>query len=107
VGEKAEIESMSVRAKFKLDTITIGQSQRLIDQSKSWTSDNTETVEMRTLQFSPVYANGDPEHENSKFWRATPSGKLELGTINPEAWQNFEIGKEYYVDFTPAANGAV
>jgi hypothetical protein len=59
-------------------------------------------VELRSLKFQPVYANNDPNHENSKFWDASPSGSLTLGTINPEAWSQFELGKEYYLDFTPA-----
>jgi hypothetical protein len=58
---------------------------------------------MRTVRMSPVYANNDPNHENSKFWDASPSGGLTLGTINPAAWEQFELGKEYYLDFTKAA----
>jgi hypothetical protein len=57
---------------------------------------------MRTVHMSPVYGNGDPNHENTKFWEASPSGGLTLGTINPAAWQQFELGMEYYLDFTPA-----
>ena len=61
-----------------------------------------EQVELRTLRFAPVYANNDPAHENSKFWRASPSGEVKLGTVNPEAWSKFVLGKEYYLDFTVA-----
>lgn len=93
---------MSVRAKFKVDGFSSSLSQRVKDNSKPYGSDNLETVEMRTVIMSPVYGKGDPNHENTKFWQASPSGRLELGTVNPEAWQQFELGKEYYVDFTPA-----
>jgi hypothetical protein len=63
----------------------------------------TTPTEKRTLNFTPVTANtNDPKEENSRFWDASPSGSLQLGTINPEAWSQFELGKEYYLDFTPA-----
>lgn len=38
----------------------------------------------------------------SLFWNASPSGSLELGCINLVAADRFELGKEYYLDFTPA-----
>lgn len=60
-------------------------------------------VEMRSLRFIPVYGNGDPNHENTKFWKASPSGEIKLGTVNSAAWSAFEMGKEYYIDFTLAA----
>lgn len=57
---------------------------------------------MRTLIFQPVYASNDPNHENYKFWKATPSGELRMGTVNKEVWPQFELGREYYLDFTLA-----
>ena len=51
-------------------------------------------------KFSAVYSN-DPGHENKRFWDATPQASLEM-TIKNEAAQVFALGKEYYVDFTPA-----
>jgi hypothetical protein len=39
------------------------------------------------------------EHLVGVFWDASPSGGLTLGTINPAAWEQFELGKEYYLDF--------
>jgi hypothetical protein len=53
------------------------------------------------VQLEAVYSE-DPEHENKQFWDATPSAKLEMWINNPDAVRFFEIGKEYYVDFTPA-----
>lgn len=97
-----------VRAKFKY----VGYESSLLTRSKrdadgSDIKDENgrgvwEEVEMRTLRFSPVFANNDPKHENSLFWRATPSGEVKLGTVNPEAWGWFTIGKEYHVDFQEA-----
>lgn len=96
---------MSVRAKFTYTgyeatlytTFPVTGADGKPDLGKSV------SVEMRTLKFSPVYGKGDPEHENTKFWKASPSGSITLGTVNPEAWVQFEMGKEYYVDFTAAA----
>lgn len=61
------------------------------------------SVEMRTLHFAPVYGNGDPNHENTKFWQASPSGSIVLGTVNPAAWEKFTLGAEYYIDFSEAS----
>jgi len=38
--------------------------------------------------------------ENESFFKWTPWGKLEFGTINDEAAKQFEIGKEYYIDIS-------
>jgi hypothetical protein len=40
--------------------------------------------------------------ENNKYFKWTPNGRITLGILNPEAAAIFEVGKEYYVDFTPA-----
>jgi hypothetical protein len=52
-----------------------------------------------TVVLYPVSGNSE---ENKQFFRWTPTGKIELGILNPEAAKQFEVGKEYYVDFTPA-----
>lgn len=95
---------MSVRSKFKCTGYTSTMQHAGYEKDAAGADDRNKPVqqEMRSVKFAPVYANNDPEHENSKFWKATPMGAIELGTINPEAWKQFEIGKEYYVDFTPA-----
>lgn len=46
--------------------------------------------------------DGAPESENHQFWAATPAGRVELWTVNPAAWDQFAVGAEFYVDFTPA-----
>lgn len=40
--------------------------------------------------------------ENEEFFDCTPYGKIVLGTVNQEALKEFEVGKEYYIDFTKA-----
>lgn len=91
---------MSVRAKFRLNSYTTEMHMRCLnptaprDEARRY-----EDVEKRTLNFTPV-TNGS--EEDKAFWDATPTGSLQLGTVNPAAWEQFEIGKTYYLDFTPA-----
>lgn len=81
---------MPVRAKFRVTSITEHDGY------------NGDKVLMKTIKMNPVYGQGDPNHENTKFWKSSPSGSLELGCANGAAAAQFEVGKEYYVDFTPA-----
>jgi len=52
-----------------------------------------------TVFLDPVYQGSE---ENKKFWEYTPAGQITLTTTNKSALDQFEVGKEYYVDFTPA-----
>lgn len=85
---------MTVRCKFRLDEIRICTSTRQNVEGK-WVP-----VELRTLIFNPVSSTSP---ENKLFWAATPTGQIQLGMVNPEAWQRFELGHEYYFDASPAA----
>jgi hypothetical protein len=97
-------EIQMVRAKFRVEAIEITHQSGYPEKTADGKVDYSKPVtrEMRTIKASPVFGNGDPSHENTKFWQATPSGRVELGTVNAEAAAIFEVGKEYYVDFTPA-----
>lgn len=75
-----------VRAKFKVESY----ETHLDHQTKD---------ELRNIKLTPVTNNSD---ENKQFFRWTPFGKIEIGTLNPEAWKNFPLGAEVYVDFTLA-----
>jgi hypothetical protein len=79
---------MNVRAKFYVNSVT---------QSK-WGPDQDT---MYTVKLSPVMGSSGPD-ENKTFWKYTPCGSVELGTINAGAGAGFEIGKSYYLDFSPA-----
>lgn len=93
---------MSVRAKFKVQKVEATMGVRVTGKNEAG-RDVYEPCELRTIVLQPVYAvSGDPEHENTKFWQASPSGEIKLGTINPAAWEAFELGGEYYIDFTRA-----
>jgi len=81
---------MTVRAKFKVQSImTTGR----------WNGPGL----MGTVKLNPVSGNSE---ENKRFYEATPSGSIELGTINEDALRQFAIGQEFYVDFTPAVPAA-
>jgi len=51
---------------------------------------------------SPVTGGSE---ENKTFWQYTPSGSISFSCINTAAVEQFEVGKEYYVDFNPAQEG--
>jgi hypothetical protein len=73
--------TMSVRAKFRVELKDPG--------------------EQGNVTLRPVYSD-DPNHENKSFWDATPAGEIQMWISNPAAFSQFELGKEYYIDFTPA-----
>lgn len=75
---------MSVRAKFRVHSVTKNVS-------------NEETA--FNVMLYPVTADTE---ENKQYWKWTPNGQIQLTTINAKAAEQFEVGKEYYVDFTKA-----
>jgi hypothetical protein len=86
-------ENRMVRAKFVCNSYET--------QLASSRNEKGESVkeELRTINLSAVY-DGSPE--NKEFFRWTPNGQIKIGVLNQKAWAQFELGKEYYVDFTPA-----
>lgn len=72
---------MSVRAKFKVQSVTESEGG------------------LKTANLTPV-TSGSPENE--RFFKWTPGGQIQLGTINPDAAAQFVPGRQFYVDFTPA-----
>jgi len=99
-----------VRAKFRLNRVEIteGRTKRRTKDGNDYAKNDAgaqiyDNCELHTLVFNPVYANDNPRHENTRFWDYSPSGEIKLGTVNPDAWNHFQIGKEYYIDFTGAA----
>jgi hypothetical protein len=75
-----------VRAKFYVSTLT---KQKMGQGSETGT----------LVKLNPVVTGSD---ENKEFYRYTPSGSIEIGILNEKTAEMFEIGKEYYIDFTPA-----
>lgn len=71
---------MSVRAKFVCQT-------------------NNRSEGQAEITLSPVT---DGSEENKSFFKYTPGGQINLSVVNDSASRQFEVGKHYYVDFTPA-----
>jgi hypothetical protein len=92
---------MAVRAKFKVDS----------KEEILYAMEADRAQKMVTIKLSPVNCKHKKnektgqwdiiESENTTFWRASPCGELRLGCINMDAAQQFELGQEYFVDFTP------
>lgn len=87
-----------VRAKFKVSRIERCMGTVPADDG----TNNYKSGEFWTIHMSPVYHNNDSDHENSKFWQYTPSGSIQLGTVNKSAVEQFDLDREFYVDFTLA-----
>ena len=77
---------MSVRAKFMLTERT----------EQSYGGDHKSVKFVFTPQYDPSI------EEDRRFAKASPSGRFEIQVDNPAAIQQFELGKQYYVDFAPA-----
>lgn len=77
---------MSVKAKFKIEG--------LVDYTKSTDRDPAIHVFMSAV-------TSDSE-ENKTWSKWTPSGNLELYITNPECFNKFTIGKEYYLTIDEA-----
>jgi len=62
-----------------------------------------EGIKDNAVTFRTVYEQDtSKDTENARFTKATPWGEIKLGIDNPAALSQFEAGKSYYVDFTPA-----
>ena len=72
---------MSVRAKFRVASKTESANKAFV------------------VHLEPVITGSE---ENKQFYKWTPSGKIELATVNEDAAKQFEVGTEMYIDFTPA-----
>ncbi|KNC91285.1 hypothetical protein [Trabulsiella odontotermitis] len=73
---------MTVRAKFCCHFI------------KKYDGNKSQTVHMSAVI--------DDTPENKKWSKYTPSGELQMHISNPDALDQFEQGKEYYIDIQPA-----
>lgn len=75
---------MSVRAKF-------------IVSEKKESHSTPEAV--FTITMTPVTSGSE---ENDTFYKYTPGGQLVLSVLNPAAAAAFEVGSQYYLDFSRA-----
>ena len=81
--------SMSVRAKFYVSEVRQSRT--------NWGSQEGELL--TTIKLLPVTGTSE---ENKEFFRWSPAGSIDLGTVNPAVVEQFRIGDEFYVDFTSA-----
>lgn len=80
---------MNVRAKFYVAEKTLRSANQSIAKS--------DVAAVIVLQ--PV-SSGSAENES--FYRWTPGGRIELAVVKEETANQFELGAEYYIDFTKA-----
>lgn len=78
---------MATKAKFRCDGKSV----------QEYGGDNC----FRQVNFTPVY-DSNPESENGRFYKSTPSGKLELGGVSEEIYNGFEPGKQYFLTIEEA-----
>lgn len=52
------------------------------------------------VKLGPSYVN-NPDHPNYAFWKATPTGSMEMTINNPDVFGFFVPGRSYWLDFTP------
>lgn len=88
----------SVTAKFKVSKIEIEPGESKVEKD-AFGKDKKVTLPLAKVTLRPVVSS-DPTHENSQFYKYTPSGEIVLATVNSSAAAAFEIGGEYYVTFT-------
>lgn len=77
---------MTIRAKFKVQSIT---------KQVGWNG----VKELHTIKLQPVTSGSD---ENKAFYAATPGGSIDISVVPESVGNQFSIGQEFYVDFTPA-----
>lgn len=71
---------MSVRAKFKVESVT----------------------ELEAGHQVKLRAVTSTSPENASFFKWTPNGECTMGIVSAEVVAHFKPGAEIYVDFTPA-----
>ena len=69
-----------VRAKFKVTEVT-------------------ENENGHRIKMTPVTTGSE---ENKQFFKYTPYGSIEIGTINNDVAKELLVGQDFYVDFTKA-----
>jgi hypothetical protein len=58
------------------------------------------STEAQIVKCGAVYEN-NPDHPNYAFWKATPTGQLEMTINNPGAFGTFARGRKFLLTFEP------
>jgi hypothetical protein len=77
---------MTVRCKFKCTSVT---------KIEAW-SDRDKHPFLYSYKMQVVTSGSE---ENKKFFASTPSGELAVSAVGDDL---FQVGKEYFIDITPA-----
>ena len=86
-----------VRAKFTVQSVT------RTNMPVARTAENPEGKgENYNIDLMAVYGGDNASDENKSFWQYTPSGNIKMNAIKQNVGEFFEVGQEYYVDFTKA-----
>lgn len=92
---------MRVRAKFRVTTVSKYEGS-VPDGVDEKGRQKSKPGIVATVEARPVYGNGDPSHENSKFWAASPGGEFKLNCVVPGLVEHLQPGVEFYLDITTA-----
>lgn len=79
---------MAVRAKMRCTVV----AKRAINYGT-----NAGTIDTTEVELTPV-----SDDANKTWSKWTPGGSVKLTINNPEAFDQFQPGETYFVDFTPA-----
>lgn len=82
-----------------IDTVIAKFTCKSITRRQHWDRKKGET---QTISLEPV-TSGSPENE--AFYEATPSGSIILETLNAEAGNYFQLGRNYYIRFEAEGEG--
>lgn len=77
----------TVRAKFFVKSIT------------AMSNGNSEADQSSEVKLAPVYGS-NADDVNTSWSKYTPSGEISMLITNTAAVEQFDLGAEYYVDFT-------
>jgi hypothetical protein len=89
------MRSTTMKAKLKV----FGIQQHYLGEEKTEISGLS--VKFYAVAPSAPYPE-DGSDENNSYARWTPSAELNIQIMNPALFASFEIGDEFYVDFTKA-----
>ena len=90
---------MAVRAKMRCT----GRREWTMQKFKPG-MDERELVEHVEVTLQPVYAEGPDDKSNADWSKWTPSGEVKLTITNKDAFDQFKIGRAYFVDFSVTEN---
>ena len=84
---------MKITAKFSCNSVRKYKDTR-------WDGGQPKSGFLYEYEFYPVTGGGTASDENKSFFASTPSGNLKMSAVGDNL---FEPGKEYYLEFIPAA----